>query len=73
MRNSIKFVKIRDLMIEIEALRQLADDKADPQEVETLRKQLIEADDKLAALVKNKTEADRDKFDMEREHWEAER
>ena len=50
MRNSVKFVKIRELMIEIEALRQLCDDKTDPAELETLKRHLIEANDTIDRL-----------------------
>lgn len=47
MRNSVKFVKIRELMMEIEALRQLVDEKGDPEEIETLRRHLAEANEKI--------------------------
>ena len=50
MRNSLKFVKIRDLMVEIEALRQLVDEKGDPEELEELRRHLIEANHKIEML-----------------------
>ena len=43
-------------MIEIEALRQLADEKGDPEEIETLRKHLVEANEKIERLEKSGSE-----------------
>lgn len=49
MQNSVKYVKIRDLMVEIEALRALVDEKSagNQEEIEHLRMQLTEAHTKL--------------------------
>ena len=48
MQESVKYVKIRDLMVEIEALRALLEENqgGSNAEVEQLRKQLAEANDK---------------------------
>ena len=50
MQSSVKYVKVRDLMIEIEALRALVDEKgqdmASANEIESLRMQLQEANDR---------------------------
>lgn len=51
MQNSSKYINIRDLMIEIEALRALVDEKGvdveTQNEIEMLRRQLTEANDNL--------------------------
>ena len=67
MRNSVKFVKVRDLMVEIEALRQLADGKTDPEELETVRRQLLEANEKIERMERSRADSG------ERERWMAER
>ena len=50
MRNSVKFVKTRELMIEIEALRQLLSEQVDPQELEATKRQLEEANKQIESL-----------------------
>ena len=50
MRNELKFVKVRDLTNEVEALRYLINQRGDPEEIEELKGNLAEAYAKIEAL-----------------------
>ena len=79
MRNSVKFVKTRELMIEIEALRQLLSEQVDPQELEAIKRQLEEANNQIESLTSSQKaggsaiEQERGKFKNDQERWAAEK
>ena len=78
-RNSVKFVKTRELMVEIEALRQLLSEQVDPAELEAIKRQLTDANEQIERLTSdqkaggNVLDQEKGKFKNEQEKWAAEK